>query len=762
MVFERAEHRFQGSNPERCAKCMLPIAKHRAMRSDRVDTRFRDSRIYKPRKRESMYVGLDGEGQGRENHVYNMLCASDETGQHTWILESPDRERALTTEEILVFLTSFPPYVKLFAYSFNYDITKLLTAVDDRVLYRLCRPELRQRFGQDAYKGPRHEPWGRWRLNMQGTKFSVRHQAQERSTIVWDIWKFYQSKFTSALTEWKVGDKALIDRMILMKDKRALFDLESRDAVREYNLSECRMMAELARKLTEAHIKADIPLKNYYGAGSSATAILHKMNVQAHMQEAPAELIQFVSQAFFGGRFDNSVVGVIPGKIHGRDISSAYPYQATFLPCLVHGRWQYTKRRRELDRARFGLVHYQLHEMASASIKRRPWGPFPFRTKDGSICYPASSGGGWIWDKEFREGERLFSNVEFKEAWVYHSECDCQPFKDIPHYYNERCRIGKDGPGIVLKLAANSVAGKTAQSVGTGPFRNWIWAGLINSGCRAQVLQALGMHKDWRNVLMIATDGFLSLEDTELPAPRDTGTDLEFKDDKGQLIRRPLGGWEVKDSDRGVFIARPGVYFPLNPSDDDIKTVRGRGVGRGVILQNWKKIVERFEEWDRDITPIERPGFDAKGWPLVKVANVSRFCGLKSSISRILVNGKYQYHRANGNHMIGQLDKDGKPGAWQTGPMRGELYGDGKPEPHYGQWLTREVTMSFNPNPKRDDTQLGDDGRMLLLRRFTQSVESEPYDKANISEEARELLRMALEMNEQPDKDVSDYEDIDS
>jgi hypothetical protein len=737
----RVEHKFQGPNPESCGECGLHFKNHR-IRVRPTDTRDRLGRIYAPRERKPVYVGIDGEGQGRNNHVYNMLCASDETGTRTWILESHDRERQLTTEEILIFLTSFPAYVKLFAYSFNYDITKILTDVDDRTLYRLFRPELRQRFGLDAYKGPRAEPWGRWRLNMQGTKFSVRHQSETRATIIWDVWKFYQSKFTSALTEWKVGTKREIDQMILMKDQREKFDGLAQEEVREYCLSECRLMAELARKLTEAHVTAGIPLKNYYGAGSSATSMLRKMNVRAHLKEAPEHMIRLVSQAFFGGRFDNSVVGTITGKIRGRDISSAYPYQAVQLPCLVHGRWEHTKRRAQLDQARMGVVRYSLKDSVSASTKLKPWGPFPFRMNDGSICYPAVSGGGWVWDKEFREGERLFENVKFEEAYVYHCECYCQPFKDLPGYYNERCRIGKEGPGIVLKLGANSVAGKTAQSVGSGPFRNWIWAGMINSGCRAQVLTALGLHKDWRNMLMVATDGFLSLEDIDLPPPADTGTDLLFKNDKGDMVRKPLGGWEAKDSNRGVFIARPGVYFPLNPTDEDIKVVRGRGVGRGVILQNWRKIIERFDAWDRVITLGDRDGFDEKGWPLVRVTNVSRFCGAKSSISRATgADGKYVYHRAEGRHMFGQKG-----------------YPVGKPEPNYGQWMTREVTMSFNPDPKRDNTQLGEDGRMLLLRRLPTDIQSAPYNKANISEEARQLLLMALEMNEQPDKDVADYE----
>lgn len=755
----RVEHNFLGEvladDFSACVKCGKPKSLHRPARK-RVDRRERTERIYYSRKPETIYVGLDGEGQGRKNHVYNMLCASDETGERTWILESPDPTVQLTTEEILVFLTSFPRNVKLFTFSFVYDITKALTDVDNAALYRLFRPEMRQRLGKDAFMGPRSVPWGKWRLNLQGTKFTVRENKQP-GVVIWDIWKFFQSKFTIALTQWKVGAKEEIERMIKMKDQRADFDKLTRQEVREYNLSECRLMATLARKLTEAHVTAGIPLKNYYGAGSSASAMLMKMNVRDHMREPPEPMIQAVAQAFSGGRFDNSRIGIVKGKVRGADISSAYPYQTQFLPCLVHGHWERTIRRAKLNQVRTACVKYTLKDSVSVDTKRRPWGPFPFRSEDGSICYPAVSGGGWVWLQEFLEGERLFPNVAFKEAWIYHQDCDCRPFKDMPMYYNERCRIGKEGPGIVLKLGSNSVPGKTAQSVGSAPFRNYVWAGSINSGTRAQVLTALGLHKDWRDMLMVATDGILTRDMTlALPAPEDTGTNIPFKDEDGNMVRKPFGGWEIKDSNRGVFFARPGIYFPLNPSDKDLKIVRARGVGRGVVLENWKKIIECYEGWDHKVIPseVEREGLDGDGWPVVKVANVSRFCGAKSSVSRSMVDGKFVYNRAEGNHMRGAVDKEGNLLVPEEYDSKGRLL---TPEPSYGQWIVRKVSMSFNPWPKREKTKIARNGQ-LVVRRLPEHIESAPYDRANMSEETRQLRRFVAEMDEQPDKDFADYE----
>ena len=735
----RIEHKFQGDMPDFCLKCGQPESRHRKPRV-RIDARDRSGRLYTKRpKKPILYLGIDGEGQGDEDHVYNMICASDESGEHTWILESSAPHVALTTTEILEWLlTAFPDNARLFAFSFNYDLTKMLTQVANEALFKLFRPEMRQRLGNDAFKGPRAVPWGDYMLNLQGTKFSVSRRNVERSNVViWDIWKFYQSKFTTALTLWKVGAKAEIDEMILMKDQRKLFDQLPREKVRQYCLNECRFMATLARKLDEAHAAVDLQLTNYYGAGSSATAMLKKIQLRDYQREPPDAMIKCVAQAFSGGRFDNRLLGIVNHPTRSADISSAYPYATQFLPCLAHGRWEHTKSRAKLDRVQVACVRYSLRDSVSVNTSLQPWGPFPFREKDGSICYPAVSGGGWVWLAEFLEGERLFPNVVFREAWIFHSECDHKPFKDVPPYYNERCRIGKEGPGIVLKLACNSIAGKTAQSVGSAPFRNYVMAGMINSQCRAQVLTALGLHRDPRNMLMVATDGIVSLEmDLALPEPIDTGTNIAFKDDSGKMIRKPLGGWELKDSHRGMFFARPGVYFPLNPSSDDLKAVRARGVGRGVVLENWARLIDCFESWDKRVIPHERPGFDADGWPVVKVANVSRFCGAKSSISRSVVDGKFVYNRASGPHLA-----------------------EDKPKPAYGQWITREVSMSFNPSPKRDNTDFGADGQTLLVRKLSEDIESAPYDKANMSEEARQLLRLTLEMDEQPDKDWVDYSD---
>lgn len=734
----RSEHKPHG---DPCALCGLSAARHR------VRSRKQAS------KEVWRFIGVDGEGQGRVKHNYVLLGAATDDGKLSWYVED---HAGLSTERCLDFLLQLPQHnTKTFAYSFGYDLTKILTEVDDDKLYMLARPELRQRLGAEAIKGPRPIYWRGYMLNLQGTKFTIAKEGRYR--VVWDVWKFFQGKFVSALTDWQVGSDLMRKKMSHMKDKRADFDKESPEDVRAYCLEECRYMAELARKLVNAHEAAGLKLRSFYGAGSTAASMLQKMGIRDKIRLHPKNMNTAVASAFFGGRFENSVIGAIEGPVFNYDISSAYPYHLCFLPCLVHGAWERTTRRADIDNAHAALVHYALppppgrdvyfdpeHETfrsfrkdevnlgllsSNGVINKREWqerlydswAPFPFRTDTGSICFPLCSGGGWVWRDEFLAGEKLYPHTQFLEAWVYVKKCDCKPFDQIPKYYLERLRIGKEGPGIVIKLGMNSNYGKLAQSVGKGIFNSWVWAGMITSNTRAQILTMIGLHKDPRNLLMIATDGIQTREELDCPKPKDTNTDIAVIEEKsGKIQRKPLGGWEKKRIDKGVFYARPGIYFPLNPTEEEIKEVRGRGVGKGVVLENHKKIMDSWLKHGIHET--------------AQLANVSRFCGFKSSISRSGAPGKWVYKRADGTQ---------------------ETLA-GREAPAYGQWIVRPVEMSFHPKPKR--LGINPDGVTLELRAFSQDFSSIPYNNAIRSLEATQLAIATMEALEQPDGDLTDYE----
>ena len=316
-----------------------------------------------PKKEEHYYVGIDGEGQGRVDHKYVFLAASTADGKRSWSIESPNWQQSwdpirrrfrdellegLSTKACLDFILALPIRSKIFSFAFNYDETKILSDLPNEELYYLFRPETRPAIRKSSGPSPVHyrpNPESRrpYELNLQGTKFTI--QRGRRRKVIWDIFKFYQGKFVEACKAWRVGTSEELAKMSQMKDKRGEFDRESPDEVREYCLDECRKMAELAKRLVDAHAAVGLPLKSFYGAGSSASAMLLSMGIKEKLGAIPSEMTHAVACAFFGGRFENSVVGAFEQTVYNYDISSAYPYQLCFLPCLLHGQWYLSKNR---------------------------------------------------------------------------------------------------------------------------------------------------------------------------------------------------------------------------------------------------------------------------------------------------------------------------------------------------------------------------------------------------------------------------------
>jgi hypothetical protein len=294
----------------------------------------------------------------------------------------------------------------------------------------------------------------------------------------------------------------------------------------------------------------------------------------------------------------------------------------------------------------------------------------------------------------------------------------------VPYYYRERIKIGKEGPGIVYKLALSSIYGKLSQSIGNGIFQCWPWAGMITSGCRAQVLRLFPIFSCLSRILMIATDGLLATERIVTPTPRDTGT---FECRKGN-VPVPLGGWEedAESMKRGVFLARPGIYFPMQPTQADIKKVKGRGVGTGIVLRNHELIVNT---WDKGL-----------GADKMVVTGIERFCGAKTSV---------HYRPSDRTFTRAIAGWEGNP------PVR--------KSPSYGEWISRLVNMSFDPMPKRaaivpDEVR---ECRKLTLRTIPREWgESVPYCRAvasyqsallTLSQESLAAKEMQKELEDQPE-----------
>lgn len=669
--------------------CGLPRTRHRVRRRSprERERRRRDHRDF--------FVGIDGEGEsyGRLDrttrsrpHRYRLLAAVSEDGTFRSHVE---RDAGLSTVECLDWLLALPSEARTFGYGFGYDVAMLLRDVDPQALYLLGHPDDQSR-ERDSRGNPRAVAWNGYRLSLVGGRLTVRKGKAKR--VVWDVRKFFQGPFVDALEKWSVGTPAEWRRMRAMKKKRSHFADVGKKKIREYCFSECRHMAELVHKLDDAHAAQGLTLRAYHGAGSSGAAMLKAMGVREYIAPGPDRMRLPIASAFFGGRFENSVLGPVDGPVYSWDIASAYPAQLHGLPCLACGKWTKTRDEREARDATTALVRYSLGDPLARTDQEAAlfasWGPLPFRERSGSILYPSRGSSGWVWREEFCAAKRHFPHVEFREAWIYRTKCQHRPFGKIPDYYRARLELGAEAAGLVLKLALNSCYGKLAQSVGRPAFQSWIWAGMVTSGCRAQILDLLGQHEDATNVLTIATDGVLTLEEIAPPAPPETGT--------GDVIngrRKPLGGWDSGKPLPSVFFAAPGLYFPPNPTKEQIERIRARGVGRREVFENAKRIAR---EWQRGRTSVG-------------IRGVTRFHGLKTSVSVRTVE---------------ETDAAGRR-TWRRVFERSPLY---------GRWSDLPLTIALEPGKKREEKArlfrpaTGWEATGLTLRAVDD--ESTPYARA--------------------------------
>ena len=180
-----------------------------------------------------------------------------------------------------------------------------------------------------------------------------------KATKVWDCFRFFGCSFVEALKGWngankdgtsryEIATQEELDAILAMKNKLGALEEESVEDVKSYCKLECWKLAKMMRKVKSAHEAAGIPLTRYEGAGSTATSLLRANDVatfkgRRHKDIAAEDpgLARAIASAFFGGRFEDSMVGIVREPVFGFDISSAYPFALTHLRCLACGSWRF-------------------------------------------------------------------------------------------------------------------------------------------------------------------------------------------------------------------------------------------------------------------------------------------------------------------------------------------------------------------------------------------------------------------------------------
>ena len=752
--------------------------------------RIYDEQRSSDRQQKRFVVGIDGEGAtlhdgkhafnckkdtclGCLTHVYTYLCAVKEDGEI--LAETEYKPTGLSHEDCAVMLLSLPRRATCFMFMNNYDITMWLRDMPKEDVYLLLRPELRESWWCRACaKSKAHNPyhkkggacpkcgeqlgtkrndvtWKRRAYDAFNTVFTIKGPWQKHNgkkfrqqTTIWDGFKFFQCSFVKAITIWDVGtpdERTLIKEM---KEKRSDFESENPDDVKRYCQLECRLLAIMMRKVIHAHENAGYPLKAFHGPGSTASVMMKKHGVANHrnppLEDMNPELANAICSSFFGGHIEVSRIGIMRGNIHQYDIASAYPYIQTFLPCLACGVWKrihYSNKdrvRKALSESAVGIGRYYVRSANQTERKKLAWAPLPFRDPKGSIVYGTNFYGWTYWDELEAALDGWPDLVELTgEAWVYNTDCDHKPFEYLPGMFKRRVEVGKNtGEGIVLKLGPNSNYGKCAQSKGAKmgkrpPFQDWCWAGLTTSGTRAQNLRAICTAHDRWNILSIATDGILSLEELTLEKPRHTGTG-GLVDEKGKPMPS-LGEWEHDIISDGMFLGKPGLYWKLNVSDFD--KVKARGIGRKIAFNENQRIMKGFLDWDR-----ADPDYCV---PL----KMKRFFGARTSLHpRCFCKNFHTWY--------------GRFGKCPTCNSDVEMFNVNDTERMpYGTWDETPVELRFNVLPKREpNIPKGGENAMLCVRDLG-GLTSTAYDAIPKAEGLEAEIQRAM-VQEQPDLVVED------
>lgn len=512
------------------------------------------------RASEYRWTGIDGEGVGRHPHRYVMLCRHD--GESSDYIEDVN---GLSTAACLGWLLRAPERARLCGYYLGYDWTKILKDLPNKAIYRLFRPELRK-LPADEGDFSRIK-WRGYRLHYLAGAMQIRKG--RRAVTVWDLGKYYQCPFVKAIQDSKIpGAVEMIEQM---KGERGTWGDDDLNRMLRYCLEECRMLAELANQLEQAHAAVGLRPSHWYGPGSTAAIVLKKHRIHARRGVQSSDLSYAADSAYFGGRFEHSMIGR-RSRVHGYDIVSAYPAQAAKLPCLLHARWEHVTTMRELRNVEQACVHFKVKDVGADQA----WAPLPCRLEDGSIVYARGGFRGWCWLDEFRAAREYWNSVRLIEAFALRRNCDCQPFSFVTQLYEAR-RVGTVEERRIYKYVLNSLYGKLAQRRGSPRFASVIWAGMITSGTRAELLRMLARHKSHANVIALATDGLYSSE--VIKGPIDGN--------------KNLGEWD-HEYHGPMWFVRPGIYW----SEKD-ETLRARGLGRKQLAGELASVRQAIE-WQQD------------------------------------------------------------------------------------------------------------------------------------------------------------------
>jgi hypothetical protein len=580
------------------------------------------------------FIAIDGEGVTLPNgeHRYVLLGVGQEQ------IEDSD---GLQWQEIFEFIESqWTPRVAFVGFYLGYDFTMWLKTLPEERARRLLTIE-----GRESRRSKSPKLRGKilpvdldgWQVDILGSKrLAFRRKECDCETVkcehpkgrwiyVSDAGAFFQTSFLNVINPDNWQHPIVTDdeyaTILAGKEQRSTAILDA--DMRRYNRLENDVMGRVMRDLNDGFRKLDValPTSSWYGPGQAAQAWMRGRAPKREEVEAtvPEWFSDAARKSYFGGWFEQQAHGLIPGESYEYDINSAYPAIIATLPCLLHGTYDMGTGKPNVKPEELCLVRALVWGQAphSDATRGHSLGAMLHRDSQGRICRPLITEG-WFWWHELQAAATAKCVIRTPPKryyeWVKYTPCDCPPpLWQVKHLYQMRLDVGKKSSlSKAAKLVANSLYGKTAQSVGSPLYANPVYASLITAGCRTMILDAIATHpKGKQNVVMVATDAVFFLD----PHPL--------------LPNGPsLGEWETKER-TNLTLFKPGVYW-----DDEARaaiaagthpTFKARGVNARDFAGTIRRIDKMFAQWgdnpppitDATFKPEEMQAMGFPSWPKV-------------------------------------------------------------------------------------------------------------------------------------------------
>jgi hypothetical protein len=393
--------------------------------------------------------------------------------------------------------------------------------------------------------------------------------APRRWCRIEDVFGFFGSSFVAAYEGFL--DEPVSETTRAGKLVRADMGSLDLDDVVAYNRIETKEIAKLATAVRSRLHTAGIGVRKLHGPGAVAEYVLSGLKADRWMD--PHEDLELAAAgAYFGGRIDVGRIGEISGPIYDYDLRSAYPWAMRDCLDLSRVRWIASS---SWSGDLYSLVRIRWDSPEPRRLSRPWWGPLPWRSAQGAVLWPAS-GEGWYHGVEVLAAMQAHPRVRWTvvEAWNLSADSEVRrPFAPyVGSLYERRMRLDRQ-KGWPIKLALNSLYGKTAQSVGRRRFTSSLWAGWITAACRARLSEAIAAGE----VVLTMTDAVYSTT----PLPDD-------------MLSEGLGGWDHAATFDRLWIAQPGVS--VAERDGSLVAVTTRGFPRMDAEDLRDKIVALTDE----------------------------------------------------------------------------------------------------------------------------------------------------------------------